>query len=89
MERRDRKFGAKSLREEIRYKLAVLISYETPVAVFDGHAIYRTDRKFSVTTSRHVNFYIKTLVKECGDIEVKTVPHSTITDAAERGFLEQ
>lgn len=34
----------------------VLLSYGTPVAAFvPGHGYVQTERKYSVTTSRHVN----------------------------------
>jgi hypothetical protein len=37
----------------------VLFSYETPVAAFiPGRGYIKTDRFFSVTTSRHINKYI-------------------------------
>lgn len=38
----------------------VLFSYETPVAAFipdEGH--FRTDKKYSVTTSRHINKWLE------------------------------
>jgi hypothetical protein len=37
----------------------ILFSYETPVAIItDDNLIYRTDRKWSVTTSRHINKWL-------------------------------
>ena len=35
--------------------VSVLISYSTPVAAWAGHHRVRTDKFFSVTTSRHIN----------------------------------
>lgn len=36
----------------------VLFSYETPVAGFDGSSWFRTEEKFSRTTSKHINSYL-------------------------------
>ena len=38
----------------------VLFSYATPVACYDKHTYdyYRTDKKWSVTTSRHINKWL-------------------------------
>lgn len=37
----------------------VLVSYETPVAChIQGEGYYRTEEKFSVTTSRHINKWL-------------------------------
>ena len=38
--------------------VTVLFSYRTPVAGYDGQGAFRTDQKFSVTTSKHVNQYL-------------------------------
>ena len=35
----------------------ILFSYETPVAGYDEHGAFKTDRKFSPTTSRHISKY--------------------------------
>jgi len=38
----------------------VLVSYSTPVACFiPGEGYYRTEQKWSVTTSKHINAWIK------------------------------
>jgi len=41
----------------------VLFSYDTPVAgrrlTDDGLQIFKTDKKWSVTTSKHINKYLK------------------------------
>ena len=36
----------------------VLFSYETPVAGFDGTNWFRTEEKFSRTTTKHINKYL-------------------------------
>ena len=53
----------------------VFFSYETPVAVYDSESCnyFRTSKKFSTTTSRHLNRW-------CGDLEVKIVDQSVIED---------
>ena len=35
-----------------------LYSYETPVAIRCANGLFKTERKWSVTTSRHVNKFI-------------------------------
>ena len=36
----------------------ILFSYETPVAGYCEQGAFRTDEKFSVTTSKHINKYL-------------------------------
>jgi hypothetical protein len=36
----------------------IMFSYQTPVAGYDDHGAFRTDRKYSVTTSRQINQYL-------------------------------
>ena len=36
----------------------ILFSYQTPVAVWDGDKLYVTDKKWSVTTSKHINKWV-------------------------------
>jgi len=36
----------------------IFFSYETPVACCYQNDFYRTDRKYSVTTSRHINKWL-------------------------------
>lgn len=36
----------------------IMFSYETPVAGYDEHGAFRTDTKYSVTTSRQINQYL-------------------------------
>ena len=53
-----------SNRTELTYRndngedISVLFSYETPVAGYDEHGAFRTDEKFSSTTSKHINQYL-------------------------------
>ena len=37
---------------------SILFSYSTPVAGWDEDGAFRTDEKFSVTTSKHINKYL-------------------------------
>ena len=45
-------------RTEAGEDITILISYETPVAGYDEHGAFRTDEKFSGTTSKHINQYL-------------------------------
>tara|TARA_Y100000814_G_C12342116_1_gene404665 strand:+ start:1464 stop:1700 length:237 start_codon:yes stop_codon:yes gene_type:complete len=52
--------------------ITIMFSYETPVAGYDEHGAFRTARKYSVTTSRHINQYL-------GDKHIgRTVPQDYI-----------
>lgn len=42
----------------LRPGLVVLHSYSTPVAACMDGAFYRTDKKYSVTTSKHINAWL-------------------------------
>lgn len=42
----------------------VLFSYDTPVAALIGPTYYRTSKKHSVTTSRHINKWLGTVKAE-------------------------
>lgn len=45
----------------------VFFSYETPVAGYaPGLGIFRTDKQFSVTTSRHIGEYLRRRTGESG-----------------------
>lgn len=48
----------------------ILFSYETPVAAKIGASYYRTEEKFSRTTTRHINLYLAGIAK------VEEVPQS-------------
>lgn len=54
-----RKFGAKNMVEMSVGNKKVLFSYDTPVVVFDGENYFITASKFSTTTSRQINFYMR------------------------------
>ena len=45
-------------RNENGEDISILYSYETPVAGYDEHGAFRTDEKFSSTTSKHINQYL-------------------------------
>lgn len=83
-----RKFGAKQLTEVTHKGIRILVSYETPVAVFDGTTLYRTERRYSVTTSKHITFYINQLIKDGERFDVVTVPQSVIDDARYSGVFD-
>ena len=38
--------------------LSILFSYQTPVAGWDDKGAFRTQEKFSPTTSKHINKYL-------------------------------
>jgi len=57
----------------------ILFSYNTPVAGFDGKQHFRTETKFSKTTSKHINQYLRNAV---GSEQVKAVPQSYIEQLA-------
>jgi len=60
----------------------VLFSYETPVAAFvPGRGYLRTDRHFSVTTSRHINKFIGEDYPHACDCST-VVPHDEIVKLA-------
>jgi len=37
---------------------SILFSYSTPVAGWDENGAFRTDEKFSASTSKHINKYL-------------------------------
>jgi len=37
----------------------IFFSYKTPVAICEDGVIYKTEKKFSKTTSKHINNFIK------------------------------
>ena len=58
----------------------VLYSYDTPVAgrrIVDGALqVFKTDKKWSVTTSKHINKYLKTFNAEAIELpqnEISTI----------------
>ena len=45
---------------------SVFFSYRTPVASLTANGYYRTSKKWSVTTSRHINKWLDTrIAQEC------------------------
>lgn len=82
------KFGKKDLTAITHNGLQILISYDTPVAVWDGATLWRTEQHYSVTTSRHINFYINTMLKAGHKVEVVTVPQRVIDDARYTGTVQ-
>ena len=40
------------------HSVSILFSYKTPVAGIDIDGFFRTDKKWSVTTSRHIGKYV-------------------------------
>jgi len=67
----------------------ILYSYSTPVAAFvPGRGYLRTDRFYSVTTSRHINKWIEGWTGMAGN-ECTTVPQSEIDAIANGDHKEQ
>lgn len=67
--------------EPIKYNF--LVSYETPVAVRvedddDGVRALITDRKYSMTTSRHITKWLDYIELPSGISEVESVPQEEI-----------
>lgn len=54
-----RKFGSKNMVEMSLGDKKVLFSYQTPVVVFDGENYFITTEKFSTTTTRQINSYMR------------------------------
>ena len=42
----------------------ILFSYETPVAAYTPNGTFRTSKKWSSSTSRHINTWLKGIVAE-------------------------
>jgi len=55
-----KKFGAKNMKE-LQYPngMKVMVSYKTPVVLFDGKEYFTCTEKFSRTTSKQINFYLR------------------------------
>jgi len=45
-------------RNSVGEDITVFFSYETPVAGYDHKGAFRTDTKYSRTTSKHINGYV-------------------------------
>jgi len=58
-----RKFGDKQMCEiEGPLGRKIMVSYSTPVVVRDGNKFYVTEERYSKTTTRHINLYLR----DCG-----------------------
>jgi len=53
----------------------IIKSYETPLCIIDGLKIITSDKKYSITTSKHKTYIMKTLYKGYQVIEI---PHKTL-----------
>lgn len=49
---------ASNMKELIVNGVSILFSYETPVAGWDNEGAFKTEEKYSKTTTRHVNKYL-------------------------------
>jgi hypothetical protein len=66
-----KKIGSNMTELEIN-GVSILFSYSTPVAGWDNKGAFRSEARFSVTTSKHINKYL-------GGRDVgRTVPQSYI-----------
>ena len=66
-------------RTEISFMYSsVFISYATPVAYYDHklRKIFITEKKYSATTTKHINKWVKLLVEERGFPDKKISPNS-------------
>lgn len=50
--------GANQTEISLNDNMTVLFSYKTPVAANIGGQLYRTDCRWSVTTSKHINKWL-------------------------------
>jgi hypothetical protein len=77
-----KRFGNKDMRE-LQYpnRMKVMISYETPVVLFDGHEYFTCQEKYSRTTSKQISFYFGQEVRGGGPysaLNVKRIPASEL-----------
>ena len=49
---------ANNMNELVVNGVSILFSYETPVAGWDNQGAFRTEEKYSATTTKHVNKYL-------------------------------
>jgi hypothetical protein len=55
-----KRFGDKQMTETVGAKnRKVMVSYQEPVVVVDGNNYFVTEERFSKTTSRHINLYLR------------------------------
>ena len=55
----------------IRGSTVILVSYQTPVAACVGGIFYRTSEFWSVTTSRHINQWLRSNAQQPNLVEEK------------------
>jgi len=55
--------------EVIVNNVTVFVSYNTPVAAIIDGRVYRTSKKWSVTTSKHINQWLEGMIAEEKDQE--------------------
>jgi hypothetical protein len=53
-----RQIGSNQTEVTLNPNIQVLFSYETPVACVHHGEVFRTDKKWSVTTSKHINRWL-------------------------------
>ena len=53
-----RKIGS-NMTELVIGHTRIMFSYSTPVAGQDDEGLFRTDQRYSATTSRHINKYLE------------------------------
>lgn len=54
-----RQLGSNMAEVRLNSGFVVLFSYETPVAAWiEGEGFYKTEKKWSVTTSKHINKWL-------------------------------
>ncbi len=46
------------MKELIVNGVSILFSYETPVAGWNNEGAFRTEKKYSATTTKHINKYL-------------------------------
>jgi hypothetical protein len=75
-----RKFGSKQLQEITKTDKKVLMSYTTPVAVRFGDDLFVTNERFSNTTTKHINLYLREMPST---VVVNRVDQSVIAKLAQ------
>ena len=56
----NRRFGMKQMFETVGAKnRKMMVSYQTPVIIVDGENYFVTEERFSKTTTRHINHYLR------------------------------
>ena len=62
--------------------ISVAFSYETPVAGWDDQGAFKTDTKFSATTSKHIKKYLGAAFDNARVVEQSKI------EALAKGFLQ-